>query len=302
MYVDLERIRWSGDALPERSGQPPARSVPARVVTTPGAQGRSYLLPSLEERRRAAVERLRELEDQARRLVAARLRATYRRDIDQLWAERRAGLASLSRDLEARLEAGISRAFARYAERQGPVLAEIAVTAGFPDDGMPLPDEPGAWARRQRERLAAARAEREAATREFRRAVGDLTAEATREYADAAGRLAVELERLRSEADRRAEEEAARIARGYGGNLRSLLAAADLAIAPRLPARSAQLPPVKAGPAVGLLPGPQLSGTRLRAALQLWAGWNGYKVTDDPSRGRDATKEFAGWLEEMRPR
>ncbi|MCX7800629.1 MAG: hypothetical protein N2109_09830 [Fimbriimonadales bacterium] len=302
VFVDLGRIPGPAAPSPAVAEARSGSAVPAQTVVLPGAEVRSYLLPSLEQRRRAAVETLRDLEEQTRRLVAARLRAIYWREIEQLLAERRAELEDLSRRLSARVDEGVSLAFARYAERQGEALAEIALTAGFPDDGLEPPDEPGAWARRQRERLAAARAEREAAVREFRGAVAELAAEATREYADAAGRLAVELERLRAEADRRAEEQARGIARGYGGGVRSLLAGADKAVAPGLPARSQQLPAVQAGPALG--PGPDRvpRGVGLRAALQLWAGWNGYKLTDDPRQGRDATEEFAGWLDAMRPR
>lgn len=263
----------------------------------PGAAGRSYLLPSLEQRRKAAAAKLAELEEQTKRAVANQLREVYRREIDRLLADRRKALEGLSRELDDRLQERISQAFLRYADRQGRALGEIAVTLGYPDPGGEPPAASGAWARSMAQRLAAARREREAALAAFRAEVADAVADLGSQYAEEAGKLALELESRRAEADERADQEAARVARGYGASLRSLLAGAETVIAPRVPARTAVLPAVSGPPPLPTESRWEQDRGALAAHVELWAAWNGYKWTSDPKKGRDATEEFARWLE-----
>lgn len=292
--MDLTRFvapTTSAAAAPRPRGLPPSEVVLPRVA------GRSYLLPSLEERRKTAAAKLAEVEEQTRRDVAAKLREVYRRELDRLFADRQKALGGLSQELDQRLQGRISEAFLRYAERNGRALSEIAVAFGYPDSGGDPPPPQGAWARAMARRLEAARKERDAAREAFRREVADLAASLGQQYAEEAGKLALELESRRSEADRRADEEAARVARGYGSSLRSLLAGADQVIAPSVPERRVLLPPVSPPPPPPEAPSRAPNESAMLARLKLWAASSGYKLTSDPSKGRDATEEFARWLE-----
>jgi len=293
--VDLTRL--APPAAPSAPSAPKPKGLAASEAVLPRAAGRSYLLPSLEERRKAAAAKLAELEEQTRRAVAAKLRDVYRRELDSLFADRQKALEGLSRELDQRLQGRISEAFLRYADRHGRALSEIAVAFGYPDSGGDPPPPQGAWARAMARRLEAARKERDAARDAFRREVSELAASLGQQYAEEAGKLALELESRRAEADRHADEEAARVARGYGSSLRSLLAGAEQVIAPSVPERRVLLPPVSAPPPAPKAPPRPGSDAALAARLELWAGWNGYKLTSDPTKGRDATEEFARWLE-----
>lgn len=284
-------------AAPSAPSAPKPKGLAASEAVLPRAAGRSYLLPSLEERRKAAAAKLAELEEQTRRAVAAKLRDVYRRELDRLFADRQKALEGLSRELDQRLQGRISEAFLRYADRNGRALSEIAVAFGYPDSGGDPPPPQGAWARAMVRRLEVARKERDAARDAFRREVAELAASLGQQYAEEAGKLALELESRRAEADRRADEEAARVARGYGSSLRSLLAGAEQVIAPSVPERRVLLPPVSAPPPAPKAPPRPGSDAALAARLELWAAWNGYKLTSDPTKGRDATEEFARWLE-----
>ncbi len=295
MYVDLSRFAEPAEAAAASPSGPGGLGQSEKVL--PGAAGRSYLLPSLEERRKAAAAKLAELEEQSRRAVAAKLREVYRAELARLFADRQRELDALSKDLDRRLQERISEAFLRYAERNGRALSEIAVAYGYPDPGGDPPPQQGALARAMARRLDAARKERESAREAFRREVAEIAASLGQEYAEQAGRLAVELESRRAEADRRADEEAARVARGYGSSLRSLLAGAEQVIAPSVPERRVALPPVSAPPPPPRVPPRPRNDAALSARLVLWAAWNGYKLTGDPAKGRDATEEFARWLE-----
>lgn len=311
VWVDAGRLA-AAEPVPAIDGVAPSQQAPKSAPVTAsvfGLQDSPEVRGALGREAQNAKDTLTHGRELALRALREKLFRALRKDVD---AWRTAEQEKLEAQLEGYFEhayQAIGTRLREIAPERGKLLNQMALRNAFPipppQSWTPVPaDSPWRLRARARDLEAYNRiVQIDADFAKEAQAIVDRTA-------DLAERLVGEFQlayadRLDS-ALRQANSEAEATLRSSNGQFESALA--DLAIQPRVSAPRRQVvvePPARnpGGPvstASSMAPAIR-ARARIMTDIRVWAGLKGYRLSDSPGAGRDATEEFAAWRRSHRP-
>jgi hypothetical protein len=291
--------------------EPAAKLLTVDIPKPPGPQqgisvvqeGRPQVVLNDPAAGRAAEVRqmLRAQQEVERERLETRLRDFYRGAARQFQLEQERTQSEAERRQYERANDLIREEFERLAAERAPLLARLAVLAGFPDPNpRSVPPETPLGnvsqqrfdeAKKLREELRRLDASFDELVETILGAVEDVSA-----LDRAATRVKIEL--YKAELDRRAEREAREEVQQAVRTLQLRLADSAKIVLPAVPERRVELAaqkPLSPAPLVrseGVLQGKADRRQLLEHQLRIWLGLNRYALAD---RGRDVTEDFQRW-------
>lgn len=276
--------------------QPSTLSLPALPATT-------YQLGSDQGRVKQVQDILAKNREQAIEQIGAGLRETYLRDVRHTQAQELAKLGPQLQQANAAALAENYRIFSAYAIKRGPLVAELALLAGFPDtDPTSQKTPPRRPSLLQRfNRAKELRTQIASLDADYQKQKGELYVKVGLDAQVALKKINDEIAQLTAQADERARTEALQEVSREQAQLTAVLADKGAVSFPAEPGRSVTVQGTQKRPPVPVVDVPGAAAVKaqeLEAAksdLQVWAAVRGYVISSDRTHARDATAEFIAW-------
>jgi hypothetical protein len=306
VYVDLEQVIRK-ESLPTFSSIPtptPSPGFGSSTVTFPARPPSSFSLGKDQERIADVQRTLQENRAALTQDIRAHLAATYTAHIQHQIEAERATIPEQMRPRYDENQSKIDLMFQDYAHRRGPLIARLALLAGYPDPDpqsqrKPPPNVPAIY--RRYTEAASLRKQISQMDQEYTSQVAGMYAGLAAQEQSSYAKIDAERKRLLLEAEQQAMTKAAQEVHQKQAPLQSALKNKAVVSFPAEPGvavtvQGAAKPP--AAPTVQV-PGQSEMTQRLREAeasdLKVWAALNRYVISSDRRGARDATAEFIRW-------
>ncbi len=246
--------------------------------------------------------RIKTAQDQALKDIADRLRRFYGTEVARFELEQQKGRTAAELEAYESASVRIRQRFEEYGDKRGPIFAQLALLAGFPDPnpGSKLPDTTLTPALKKRfDETVLLREQLRQIDREFQEDVEQILSSVGDLVAAQVTAMLLRIEQFRAELDRRAAQEARDQVRDTVQELGlELVEPQDVKLSATNPQSVSILggpafrpaPPV---PSAGILSARVDRERLLRQELDIWLGLNRFELAK--AGARDVTSDFLTW-------